>query len=297
MRLANIYIDGITKLCVKAKSGYVDIATALSNPSLSELGAFLASGKDTQARAAELADEQGTPYAQSDFAPLVGSRSRILCIGLNYSAHAFQWGNREAPKWPEVFIRHLNTVVGPYANLIKPALSDKFNFEGELGLVLGKGGRFIKASKAAESVAGLTVINDATARDWQRASSQWTCGKNFDSTFPIGPELVTLDEVDPTNLSITTTLNGQIVQSANTSAMIHNVWEIVEFLSGICTLLPGDIIATGTPAYTFEDESLSFLKDGDVVSVEIENIGKIINKVRQGENPGDNWPWIPPLNH
>ena len=144
-------------------------------------------------------------------------------------------------------MRSGETVLAPYADLVRPALTERFDFEGELGIVIGAGGRYIPADKAMDAIAGFTVLNDASARDWQRAASQWTAGKNFDGTMPIGPEIVTPDEVNILDVALTTALNGQVMQSARTSRMIVDIPSAVEFFSSFTTLRPGDVIATGTP--------------------------------------------------
>ena len=138
-------------------------------------------------------------------------------------------------------------MLGPYADLVKPALTSRFDYEAELGIVIGAGGRYIRAEKALDAIAGFVVLNDASCRDWQRAASQWTAGKNFEGSMPIGPEVVTTDEVDVSDLAISSTLNGTVMQSARTSQMLVNVPSAVEFFSSFTRLAPGDVIATGTP--------------------------------------------------
>ena len=147
----------------------------------------------------------------------------------------------------DVFVRGRETVLAPYADLVKPALTDRFDYEGELGLVVGQGGRYIPAATAIEALAGYVVLNDASARDWQRTATQWTPGKNFDGSMPIGTEVVTTEEVDVSDVAITAVLNGEVMQSARTSQMIVDVPGCVEFFSSFTTLHPGDVIATGTP--------------------------------------------------
>jgi len=294
MRLANININGSPRLCVKGQNGYLDIASVLQNELFSDLRSFLEAGKGALEAAKQLETLRGQKYDRAAFAPVITDPGRILCLGLNYQDHALQSGRPSKPPWPEVFMRNKNTITAPFGELVKPSVTDQFDFEGELGIIIGEGGRFIKAAEAPDKVAGFVVINDATARDWQKAASQWTCGKNFDATFPLGPELVTLDEMDPTNLTLKTSVNGTTFQSANTGEMIFNVWEIVEFLSGICRLAPGDVIATGTPGNVgMALNPPLFLNNGDIVSVEIENLGTITNMVSDGEKPAEPWPWKP----
>jgi 2-keto-4-pentenoate hydratase/2-oxohepta-3-ene-1,7-dioic acid hydratase in catechol pathway len=221
----------------------------------------------------------------------VPSPPRILCLGVNYSEHALE-GGREVPSWPESFVRGSDSVLAPYANLIKPALTERFDYEAELGIVIGAGGRYIPAAKALDAIAGFVVLNDATARDWQRAATQWTGGKNFEGTMPIGPEVVTTDEVDVTDLAITSRLNGQVMQSARTSQMLVDVPSAVEFFSTFTRLAPGDVIATGTPGGVgFARTPPVWMTPGDVIEVTVEGIGTIRNHVVAEEGAPADWRW------
>jgi 2-keto-4-pentenoate hydratase/2-oxohepta-3-ene-1,7-dioic acid hydratase in catechol pathway len=223
----------------------------------------------------------------------VPAPARILCLGVNYSEHAIE-GGRAVPTWPEAFVRGRDSVLGPYADLVKPALTERFDFEGELGVVIGAGGRYIPADKALDAIAGFVVLNDASAREWQRASTQWTAGKNFEGSMPIGPEVVTTDEADMADAQLTTVLNGQVMQSARTSQMIVDIASAVEFFSSFTRLAPGDVIATGTPGGVgFARTPPVWLTPGDVIEVTIEGIGTIRNRVVA--EPGDqaSWRWHP----
>ena len=238
-----------------------------------------------------LADLDGREYGPADLGPAVPAPERILCLGLNYQEHAVE-GGREVPTWPDAFVRGRDSVLGPYADLVKPALTDRFDYEGELGIVIGAGGRYIPASKALDAIAGFVVLNDASARDWQRAASQWTGGKNFEGSMPIGPEVVTTDEADVSDVALTTVLNGQVMQSARTSQMIVDVPSAVEFFSSFTRLAPGDVIATGTPGGVgFARQPPVWLHPGDVIEVTVENVGTISNRVVA--EPGDRagWRW------
>jgi 2-keto-4-pentenoate hydratase/2-oxohepta-3-ene-1,7-dioic acid hydratase in catechol pathway len=240
-----------------------------------------------------LADLDGREYGPADLGPAVPAPERILCLGLNYLEHAVE-GGREVPTWPDAFVRGRDSVLGPYADLVKPALTDRFDYEGELGIVIGAGGRYIPASKALDAIAGFVVLNDASARDWQRAASQWTGGKNFEGSMPIGPEVVTTDEADVSDVALTTVLNGRVMQSARTSQMIVDVPSAVEFFSSFTRLAPGDVIATGTPGGVgFARQPPVWLHPGDVIEVTVENVGTIRNRVVA--EPGDHagWRWRP----
>jgi 2-keto-4-pentenoate hydratase/2-oxohepta-3-ene-1,7-dioic acid hydratase in catechol pathway len=173
-------------------------------------------------------------------------------------------------------------------------MTERFDYEGELGLVIGAGGRYIPASKALDALAGFVVLNDASARDWQRAGTQWTPGKNFDASMPIGPEVVTTDEVDVSDVALTTRLNGEVMQSARTSQLIVDVPSAVEYFSSFTTLVTGDVIATGTPGGVgFARTPPVWLTPGDVIEVTVEGVGHIRNRVVAEEGAPRDWRWQP----
>jgi acylpyruvate hydrolase len=198
------------------------------------------------------------------------------------------------PKWPESFVRGMGSVIGPYDDLVAPALTECFDFEAEVAVIIGKGGRYIRAEDAYESILGYAVMNDGSAREWQRKATQWTPGKNFEGTMPIGPEVVTVDEVDISDVAIRSTLNGEVMQEARTSMMIVNVARAVEYFSGFTTLRPGDVIATGTPGGVgFARTPPVWLTPGDVIEVFVEGVGTISNKVIAEKDAPADWPWRP----
>jgi 2-keto-4-pentenoate hydratase/2-oxohepta-3-ene-1,7-dioic acid hydratase in catechol pathway len=271
----------------------VDVGKETGDPGFASLAAVLSAGPQAMDAVRALADLDGREYGPADLGAAVPAPERILCLGLNYQEHAVE-GGREVPTWPDAFVRGRDSVLGPYADLVKPALTDRFDYEGELGIVIGAGGRYIPASKALDAIAGFVVLNDASARDWQRAASQWTGGKNFEGSMPIGPEVVTTDEADVSDAALTTVLNGQVMQSARTSQMIVDVPSAVEFFSSFTRLAPGDVIATGTPGGVgFARQPPVWLHPGDVIEVTVENVGTIRNRVVA--EPGDHsgWRWRP----
>ena len=293
MRLATISTAAGPRLHVLGRSGYVDVGEAAGDPRLSSLRSFLEAGRPAMDAARGLTDRDGRQYGPGDFGPAVPAPERILCLGVNYSDHAIE-SRGEVPSWPDVFVRGRGTVLGPYADLVKPALTERFDYEGELGLVIGAGGRYIPASKALDAVAGFVVLNDASAREWQRAGTQWTPGKNFDATMPIGPEVVTTDEVDVSDVALTTTLNGEVMQFARTSQLIVDVPSAVEYFSSFTTLVPGDVIATGTPGGVgFARTPPVWLIPGDVVEVTVEGVGTIRNRVVSEAGGPPDWRWQP----
>ena len=295
MRLATVITEEGLRLHVRGRDGYVDVGHATGDPRLSTLDAVLAGGREAMEIVRGVCDHEGRELRESDYAPAVPSPRRILCLGVNYLEHALE-GGRPPTKWPETFVRGADSVAAPYGKLVKPALSDRFDYEGELGLVIGAAGRYIPAQDALSAIAGYVVLNDGSAREWQRAASQWTPGKNFDHTMPIGPEVVTTDELDASAIQLTTTLNGEVMQSASTAEMIFDIPRTIEYLSSFTTLRPGDVIATGTPGGVgFARTPPVWLQPGDVIEVSIEGVGRIANHVAAEERSRDGWPWIPPI--
>ena len=293
MRLATINTTAGPRLHVRGRGGYVDLAEAAGNPRLAYVRSFLEDGAAAWDAAREAATGEGREFEPADFAPVVPEPGQILCLGLNYSEHVLE-GGREMPSFPDAFMRSRETLLAPYADLVRPALTERFDYEGELGIVIGAGGRYIPADQAMDAIAGFTVLNDASARDWQRAASQWTAGKNFDGSMPLGPEIVTADEVDILDTTLTTVLNGQVMQSARTSQMIVDIPSAVEFFSSFTTLRPGDVIATGTPGGVgFARKPPVWLEPGSVIEVTIDGVGTIRNRVVAEEADVSKWRWQP----
>ena len=217
-----------------------------------------------------------------DLGPPVPDPDKILCLGLNYREHAAEAG-LPLPAVPVFFAKFRNSLGGPYSPVLLPRISTQIDYEGELAAVIGTRCKEVSEAEALKYVAGYTVMNDISARDVQMQTSQWIAGKALDTFAPMGPGLVPASEIpDPQNLTLTTRVNGQVVQHAHTGDMIFTVAQAVAFLSRLMTLEPGDIIATGTPSGVgFTRTPPLFLKDGDVTEVEIEGVGMIRNPVRQ----------------
>lgn len=205
---------------------------------------------------------------------------KIIGIGLNYRDHAAETG-QPVPDYPTVFAKFPTSVTGPGAPIVLPAASTKVDYEGELGVVIGRRVRDLPESEALAAVAGYLVVNDVSARDVQNRTSQWTLGKSFDTFAPIGPFLVTADEVpDPQRLDLTTSVNGTVVQQSNTANMVFSVAQLVALLSQVATLEPGDLIATGTPSGIGAAlDPPRFLRDGDVVEIAISGLGELRSPV------------------
>jgi acylpyruvate hydrolase len=293
VRLATIATPAGPRLHVRARSGYVDVAEATGDSRLTSLQYVLEAGLAAMDLIRPLQDSDGREVDEADFAPAVPAPRRILCLGLNYSEHALE-GGREVPTWPDAFVRGADSVLAPYGDLVVPALTERFDYEAELGIVIGSGGRYITADKALDAIAGFVVVNDASARDWQRAATQWTAGKNFEGSMPIGPEVVTPDEVDVSDLAISSTLNGEVMQSARTSLMLVDVPSAVEFFSSFTRLAPGDVIATGTPGGVgFARNPPVWMHPGDVIEVTVEEVGTIRNRLVAEEGAPADWRWRP----
>jgi acylpyruvate hydrolase len=294
VRLATVVTQNGLRLHVRGREGYVDVAQATGDGRFSELNTVLGGGSEALELVRRAAEEPGRELTEAEFGPAVPFPRRILCLGVNYLEHALE-GGRGPTKWPEIFVRGADSVAAPYGDLVKPDLSERFDYEGELALVIGRGGRYIPAGEALGAIAGYCVVMDGTAREWQRAATQWTPGKNFDGTMPIGPEVVTTDEIDVSEVQLTTRLNDEVMQSASTALMIFDIPRTIEFLSTFTTLRPGDVIATGTPGGVgFARKPPVWLTPGDLIEVTIEGLGTIANRVVAEDRDTDGWPWIPP---
>ena len=210
----------------------------------------------------------------------------ILAIGMNYRAHVAELG-REPPEWQYWFNKQRTAIAGPGDAIVLPVVSDMVDYEGELALVVGPRCQNVPAARAFEVIAGFTVINDVSARDWQWRSPTFTLGKSFDTHAPCGPELVTGDEVgDPGSLAIRTWVNDELRQDSTTADLIFGCAEMIEYLTTAFPLEPGTIIATGTPAGVGAGfDPPRFLADGDTVRIAIEGIGELFNPVTQGGRP------------
>lgn len=212
---------------------------------------------------------------------------KIICIGLNYRDHAEETG-QAIPEYPTVFSKYSTATIGPHEPIVLPRVSQKVDYEGELGVVIGRRGRYIPEAQALDYVAGYMAFHDVSARDFQMRTSQWTIGKTFDTFAPMGPALVTADEIrDPHTLDIRVWVSGDLVQSSNTRHLIFSVPQLIAYLSQVMTLEPGDVLATGTPGGVGVARTPPrFLKPGDEVRIEIEQVGTLINPVvAEGDHP------------
>ena len=288
MRLVQYSVQGDTRLGVVIADRIVDVRKAansagLDTKSFTSTLALLEAGNEALAFVRTLKDESNrVPLSDVHLECPVASR-KIVAVGLNYKDHAIEAGLK-IPAAPLCFAKFTSSLSGPFDPIQLPAEDAQVDFEGELGVIIGRNARRVGENDAMRHVAGYVVFNDVSARKWQFDDGQWTRGKSCDTFAPNGPFLVTADEVpDPGAIRITTRLNGEIVQDSNTNQLIFNIPKIVSYFSHSFTLEPGDLIATGTPAGVgFSRKPPVYLNDGDVVEVEIERIGRISNHVQRG---------------
>lgn len=291
MKLATFRHAGTTHLGVIDGEEIVDLSVAL--PDLPrETCALLAAGPDAlaQARAAAGGSAGRRPLASVELAAPVLRPPKFLAIGLNYADHVAE-SKLETPKLPTVFNKQSTCVTGPRDPIHLPRVSKALDYEGELGFVIGRRCRHVPKDRAHEVIAGYCIVNDVSVRDWQLRIPTWTMGKSFDTHGPIGPWIVTPDELgDPHALRLRTWVNGELRQDSSTKNLIFDCFAIVEHLTAAFTLEPGDVIATGTPGGVgIAMKPPKLLVAGDVVKVEIERLGALENRVI--DEPADTARW------
>jgi 2-keto-4-pentenoate hydratase/2-oxohepta-3-ene-1,7-dioic acid hydratase in catechol pathway len=287
MRLATIATPAGPRAALLHGASYIDLHA--TDPNLPATVRGLLEGGPALLRAAEAA--AGSPKAVRHPANAVKLLApipdppKIVCVGLNYKDHAAESG-APIPNDPVLFSKFGTAIIGPDEPIVLPPVSKEVDYEAELVLVVGRAGRNLTPAQAQESLAGYTVGHDVSARDWQlkKDGKQWLAGKTFDTFAPIGPHLVTVDEVpDPMALGIRLRLNGNTMQDSNTRQMIFSPGQVVAYISQIVTLQPGDIVFTGTPpGVGMARKPPVFLKGGDTVEVEIDGLGVLRNPVVQG---------------
>lgn len=281
MKLARFSKDGRSGIGIVERDEVVDCDPA-TNGVPENIPAILHGGMPLRNQLQRIAEGSAPRYALDDVVllPPISRPGKFLCVGHNYLDHIKELGI-EPPAKPTIFNKQSTCVAGPGAGIVKPAVSDHLDYEGELGIVIGRRCRHVPRKRASEVVGGFIAVNDVSVRDWQKHSPTWTMGKSFDTHGPIGPWLVTADEIgDPHRLDISTRVNGELRQSSNTRQLLFDCWFLVEYLSTAFTLEPGDIIATGTPGGVgFKMAPPRWLAVGDTVRIEIEGIGVLENSV------------------
>jgi 2-keto-4-pentenoate hydratase/2-oxohepta-3-ene-1,7-dioic acid hydratase in catechol pathway len=275
MKLASYVAAGVASFGVVTDDGVITMSSRLGVPDLKS-----ALGGGVMPLMAALAERAKPDHQLTDirFLPVIPNPELIACAGVNYRAHASE-GGREIPKQPSMFIRRANTLIGHDGEMVRPRVSTSFDFEGELAVVIGRGGRHIAPEKALDHVAGYTCFVDGSVRDYQKFSV--TSGKNFPATGPLGPWIVTTDELpDPSRLTLMTRLNGTEMQRSGTDLLIYSIPQIIAFCSDFTPLAPGDVIATGTPEGVGHRRNPPvWMKPGDVLEVEISGIGILRSRI------------------
>ncbi|REK77499.1 fumarylacetoacetate hydrolase family protein [Paenibacillus paeoniae] len=296
MKLMTFMKDGVYRTGIKTEEGVLDLAAAVQNSASGEslpttVREVIAGGESAretvEAFIAQLKIDSPEQYRANlnheeelSIGPCVTDPEKLICIGLNYRKHAEE-SNMPIPAYPILFNKFNNTLNGHGSVVPLPRTSNEVDYEAELGIVIGRTAKYVSEEEALDYVFGYCTANDLSARDLQRRTSQWLAGKSCDGFSPIGPYLVSADEVgDPNALAISCTVNGELRQNSNTSDMIFNCKQIISYVSHCMTLKPGDIILTGTPegvVLGYPPEKRVYLKDGDIVTVSIDKLGALTN--------------------
>lgn len=284
MRLVNFKDGDQIRLGINGELGIIDVAATAQIYSLevpSTMEQVIAGGEQSINQLQELVRKEGTFVSEENiiYAPCITKPEKIICVGLNYVNHAEE-SNMDIPTSPILFSKYNNALAAHNQKISLPKNAEKFDYEAELVIIIGKEAKNVSKEDALSYVFGYAVGNDLSARDLQFRTGQWLLGKACDNFAPIGPELVTAEEVDPNNLNISCKVNGKIRQSANTKDMIFDCATIVSYLSQHMTLKPGDVIFSGTPdgvILGYSEDQQVWLKAGDEIEVSIENIGTLRN--------------------
>ena len=282
MKLLSFIADGRASFGAVKDNGVVDLGARMAP--CATLRQLLEAGRLGEAAKIVASAAPDHPLDKVTFAPVIPDPGKIICVGLNYRDHVAETGRTVTEK-PALFVRFPCSQVGHLQPIVKPKVSDDFDYEGELALVIGKQGRHIPAGHALDHIAGYSCYNEGSIRDWQRHTSQFLSGKTFAESGSFGPWLVTADEIAPNRaLALTTRLNGEQMQRTSTDDMIFSVARQIEYASTIFTLVPGDVIVTGTPGGVgWSKKPPRFMVPGDVVEVEIEGIGVLRNPIVQAD--------------
>lgn len=285
MRFVSFRRNGEDRVGLRDGDEVIDLTVAAPDLPADLLG-LLEAGPDAMAQAgaagSNATSDARLSFDELSFLPLIPRPPKIICIGRNYAAHAAE-GGAETPTYPEIFYRGATSLIGHGQPIVRPTCSDKLDYEGELVAIIGRRARHVAENDALSVIAGYALFNDATLRDYQRKSSQWTIGKNFDGTGAFGPEFVSADELPEGayGLRLQTRLNGRVMQDANTDDLVFPMACLIATLTECMTLEPGDIIVTGTPSGVgYARTPPVFMRDGDVCEIEVEGLGVLRNPVR-----------------
>lgn len=280
MRLVSFVVDGRPSWGAVVEGGIVDLGLAFASRGLLTLRRFLEAGDLVEA--AKVAAERAPDHALDavTLAPVIPDPDKIVCVGMNYRDHVAETG-RSVTEKPSLFARYAGSQVGHGVPMIRPKVSEQFDYEGELAVIIGKECRHVSEADALSVVAGYACYNDGSVRDWQRHTTQFLPGKTFAGTGAFGPWMVTADEIpDPSTLTLETRLNGQVVQHTTTDLMIATIPQVIAYMSAVLPLLPGDVIVSGTPGGIGAKRNPPlWMKAGDVVEVEISGVGLLSNPI------------------
>ena len=281
MRLVTFAEDGVEKIGVRVGEDVFDVTKASESFGGDMIGVIKGGSAAKEALKTAAANAQARPLSSVKLLPPIPRPGKILCIGRNYAAHAAE-GGAAPPTYPEVFVRFPSSLIAHGDPLVLPKASDKFDFEGELVMVIAKTGRHVAESDALDMIYGWSLFNDGSVRDYQRKASQWTMGKNFDGTGAFGPDIVTADEVTPggVGLQLQTRVSGETMQNANTRDLIFPIAKLIWHLTEVMTLEAGDIVVTGTPeGVGYARKPPRFMVPGDTVDIDVEQVGVLSNPV------------------
>jgi 2-keto-4-pentenoate hydratase/2-oxohepta-3-ene-1,7-dioic acid hydratase in catechol pathway len=258
--------DSLIEASEAIRARYADLRAVLAGDALADLEAD--------------SDGQAFDASSVEYLPTIPNPDKVICVGVNYRPHLEEMG-RSPPDHPVMFVRFAGSQVGHKQPIVKSRATEQYDFEGELGVVIGRPARYVSRDAAMDYIAGYTCFMDGTARDWQRHTTQFTPGKNFHRSGAMGPYLVSRDEIpDVTNLELQTRVNGAVMQEGRVSELIFDIPYLIEYLSTFTELLPGDVISTGTPAGVGAARTPPiWLADGDEVAVDIGGIGVLVNPV------------------
>ncbi|MEC8289350.1 MAG: fumarylacetoacetate hydrolase family protein [Pseudomonadota bacterium] len=278
MRITSYSIDGIKSFGVVTDDGVIDAKPLAGGPQ--SLKDAIAAGSMDMIAEAAVKRSADHSIDEVEFLPVIPDPDKIIAVGLNYRSHVLE-GGRDIPEWPMIFTRFANSQVGHGQPMIKPNVSDMFDFEGEMAVIIGESCRHVSEADALSVVAGYACYNDGSIRDYQRHTSQFVPGKSFYKSGAFGPWMVTADEIpDPGALTLMTRLNGKEMQHATTDDLLFSIPQLIHYLSTVTELVPGDVIVSGTTGGVgcYRDPPV-FMKDGDIIEIELDKIGVLRNPV------------------
>ena len=278
MRITSYSIDGIKSFGVVTDDGVIDAKPLAGGPQ--SLKDAIAAGSMDMIAEAAVKRSADHSIDEVEFLPVIPDPDKIIAVGLNYRSHVLE-GGRDIPEWPMIFTRFANSQVGHGQPMIKPNVSEMFDFEGEMAVIIGKSCRHVSEADALSVVAGYACYNDGSIRDYQRHTSQFVPGKSFYKSGAFGPWMVTTDEIpDPGALTLMTRLNGKEMQHATTDDLLFSIPQLIHYLTTVTELVPGDVIVSGTTGGVgcYRDPPV-FMKDGDIIEIELDKIGVLRNPV------------------